>query len=276
MPDLDEMLKKRIVYSIPKMEQVQVQKNISYKTVDDTDLKMDVYYPHDLQSNSRRPAVILVHGEGVDPAILKDAKDWGVFVSFGQLIAASGLIAIPFNHRSTEDLTRYEAASDVDDLITYVRDHAESLHIDKEHLCLWAISAGVPTGMRAAMREPHPFIRCIVAYYGPMDLQHVREFFEFFPSEVTDETLREFSAISHLEKNSSDIPPMFIAKAGLDHPFFNESIDRFVMEASSKNVPITFMNHPTGHHAFDMLDDNARSREIIRNTLEFIKEHLKV
>ena len=276
MPDLDEIIKKRVVYTIPNMEQIQAEKNITYKTVDGTDLKMDTYYPTNLQSNSHLPAVILVHGEGVDPAILKDAKDWGVFVSFGQLIAASGLIAVTFNHRSTEDLTRYDAASDVDDLITYVRNQAESLHIDKEHLCLWAISAGVPTGLRAAMRGSHPFLRCVVAYYGPMDLQHVRKFFEFFPSEVTDETLREFSAISYLEKNSSEIPPMFIAKAGLDHPFFNESIDRFVIEASSKNVPITFMNHPEGHHAFDMLDDNARSREIIRNTLEFIKEHLKV
>ena len=276
MPDLEEMIKKRVVYTIPNMEQIHVQKNITYKTVDGTDLKMDVYYPTDLQTNTHPPAVILIHGEGVEPAILKDAKDWGVFVSFGQLIAASGLIAVTFNHRPTEDLTRYEAANDVDDLITYVRDQAESLHIDKEHLCLWAISAGVPTGLRAAMHEPHPFLRCIVAYYGPMDLQQVRKLFEFFPSEVTDETLREFSAIAYLEKNSSEIPPMFIAKAGLDHPFFNESIDRFVMEASSKNVPITFMNHPTGHHAFDMLDDDARSREIIRTTLEFIKEHLKV
>ena len=275
MPDLEEMINKRVVYTLPGMEQIQVHKNITYKTVDGTDLKMDVYYPTDLQANSHRPAVILVHGEGVDPAVLKDAKDWEVFVSFGQLIAASGLIAVTFNHRSTEDLTRYEAANDVDDLITYIRDQAESLHIDKEHLCLWAISAGVPTGLRAAMHEPHPFLRCIVAYYGPMDLRQVRKFFESFPSEVTDETLREFSAISYLEKNSSEIPPMFIAKAGLDYPFLNESIDRFVMEASSKNVPITFMNHPTGHHSFDLLDDDARSREIIRNTLEFINEHLK-
>jgi len=273
MPDLREMGQKRIVYKIPNMEQVKVHKNITYKTVDGTDLKMDLYYPTHLQSNSQCPAVILVHGEGIDPAVLKDAKDWGVFVSFGQLIAASGFIAISFNHRSTENLTRYEVASDIDDLISYLRDKAEQFNIDKEHLCLWAFSAGVPSGLRAAMHEPYPFIRCIVAYYGPMDLQHVRD---FYPSEVRDETLREFSAIYHLENNSSDIPPMFIAKAGIDFPFLNASIDRFVMEASSKNVQITFMNHPTGHHSFDLLDDNARSREIIRNTLEFIKEHLKV
>lgn len=36
------------------------------------------------------------------------------------------------------------------------------------------------------------------------------------------------------------------------------------------------MNHPTGVHAFDMLNDDARSREIIRATLEFLKTHLLI
>ena len=39
-------------------------------------------------------------------------------------------------------------------------------------------------------------------------------------------------------------------------------------------APITFMNHPSGMHAFDMLNDNDRSREIICMTLEFIRTHL--
>jgi hypothetical protein len=34
------------------------------------------------------------------------------------------------------------------------------------------------------------------------------------------------------------------------------------------------MNHPTGLHGFDLLNDDARSREILRATLEFVKTHL--
>lgn len=34
------------------------------------------------------------------------------------------------------------------------------------------------------------------------------------------------------------------------------------------------MNHPSGLHSFDILNDDYRSREIIRATLEFIREHL--
>jgi hypothetical protein len=41
-----------------------------------------------------------------------------------------------------------------------------------------------------------------------------------------------------------------------------------------KTVDEYVMNHPTGLHGFDLLNDDARSREIIRATLEFVKTHL--
>lgn len=64
---------------------------------------------------------------------------------------------------------------------------------------------------------------------------------------------------------------VLVAKAGLDHPAFNTSIDSFIREASAKNVALDFMIHPSGQHAFDVLDDVARSHEIIKRTLEFTK-----
>jgi len=54
----------------------------------------------------------------------------------------------------------------------------------------------------------------------------------------------------------------------------NQSIDEFVTIASQRNIPITFMNHPTGEHAFDILNDDARTRAIIKATLVFLHEHL--
>jgi len=67
---------------------------------------------------------------------------------------------------------------------------------------------------------------------------------------------------------------MLIVRAGLDNPRLNASIARLVTVAVARNVDIDFMNHATGHHAFDMLDNNERSREIIRATLEFLRGHL--
>ncbi|MGP0074234.1 MAG: hypothetical protein ACLPWF_20160 [Bryobacteraceae bacterium] len=51
----------------------------------------------------------------------------------------------------------------------------------------------------------------------------------------------------------------------------NEGIDRFISHALAANLPITLVNHPTGPHAFDILDDSETSREIIRQILEFLR-----
>src|SRR6266566_9422494 len=162
---------RRIVYTVPNMEEITVRKDITYRTVDENELKMDVYYPSDFEGEARLPAVIFVHGDG-PPDYLKDAKDWGCYISWGQLAAASGLIAVTFNHRSTEGLTRlYEAAGDVDDLISYVRDHAGTLGIDPDVLGIWTCSAGSPLGFRSALGDNPPYVRCIVSYYSIADLK---------------------------------------------------------------------------------------------------------
>ncbi len=67
---------------------------------------------------------------------------------------------------------------------------------------------------------------------------------------------------------------MLITKAGLDHLALNATIDHFIKEASAKNMTLDFMTHPGGQHAFDILDDVARSHEIIKRTIEFLKTSL--
>ncbi len=283
----DDFRTKRIVYAIPYMEEATVQQDITYKTIDANELKMDVYYPADYEGEARLPSVIFVHGDG-PPDFLKDAKDWGCYVSWGELIAASGLIAVTFNHRSTEGLTRlYEAASDVDDLISYVRDNSGMLGIDANMLGIWTCSAGSPVGFRAVLRNAPPYMRCVVSYYGITDLKVFYEASAESQEEqgassqpgqplptFSDEVFQEFSATAYVSKEPGAISPMLIARAGQDHPVLNASIDRLLTVAVANNVSIDFMNHPTGHHGFDVLDDNERSREIIRATLEFLKAHL--
>ncbi len=268
--DLKEM---PVVYSLPEMEGAIVRPDIVYKSVDTGDLLMDVYYPEDYEGETRLPAVIFVHGEGA-PETLKDAKDWGQYVSWGQLAAASGLIGITFNHRSSEMLAKlYDVAKDVDDLISYVRENSKSLGIDANALCIWTCSGGSPFGLRAALREDASYIRCIISYYGLADLKFFYNSFSNIP-QLSEEVLNEFSASNRLSKHTNALPPMLIVRAGLDAPELNASIDRLLTAAIAKNVSLDFMNHATGRHAFDVQDDNVRSQEIIRTTLDFMKTHL--
>ncbi len=79
-------------------------------------------------------------------------------------------------------------------------------------------------------------------------------------------------------KTVRDLPqdlPLFVARAGQDaNPGLNETLDRFLSHALACNLPITIANHPTGPHAFDMLQDSETSRQIIRQILSFLRFHL--
>jgi acetyl esterase/lipase len=89
------------------------------------------------------------------------------------------------------------------------------------------------------------------------------------------ETLSVFSPITYLQKTASKIPPIFIARAGRDQvATMDDSIDRFVREALTRNIALTLANHPQGVHSFDNQNDDDRSREIIRSAIAFMQSHL--
>lgn len=256
---------RRAVYSLLYMEQAKVRQNLTYKTVDGSDLKMDAYYPANFQNNSRLPAVIFVHGDA-SPSQLKNAKDWGVFVSYGQLMAASNLIGISFTHRSSENFTKMEdVAKDIDDLVAYVRNNADALNIDKDRICMWFFSAG-GTLLRMPLRDKPSFVRCLVADYPWMGIP---------PGKATDEVVKAFTPASYLNGDYRGSAPMLVVRAGQDDPIINQLTDNFIRDAQAQSAPVEVINYPEGHHGFDVRDDNDKSREIIKKTIEFVEKHLR-
>ena len=266
---LKEFVHKRIVYSIPGMEQVKVRKDLTYKRTAEAELKMDVYSPANSQADVRLPAIVFIHGGRIPSNLRTTPKDWGAYISFGQLVAASGFVGVTFNHRFHTWNSLSDSQSDVMDLVAHIRSNAQSLGIDKDRIVLWAVSAG-GIFLSQPLRDMLPYIRCLVSYYSVLDLQNMRK---EAPASVTDETLREYSPLYHLSRNSKGTAPIFVARAGLDDATLNAGLDRFVQTALVNNVTVDLMNHAQGHHGFDIEDDNDRSREIIKRTLEFIKSH---
>lgn len=269
-PDwVKELAPKRIVYSVPGMARVRVRKNLTYKRAAGVELKMDVYTPPGARRGARRPAVLFIHGGRVPSNLRTTPKDWGAFRSLAQLAAASCFVGVTFNHRFYAWESLSDSQEDVTDAISYVRDNADALGVDKDRIALWAVSAG-SLFLSRPLRDAPPYLRCVVAYYPEMDLQAERT---SAPASVSDETLREFSPVYQLGQNKRAIPPIFIARAGLDDAEANAAVGRFVQLALGKNATLDFANHPTGHHGFDVEDDDERSREIIRQTVAFIKAH---
>jgi acetyl esterase/lipase len=265
-PPFDELVRMRVVVTVPGMEAVRVRRDVEYKTIDGQPLNADIYLPSGRLQPT--PAVVLIHG-GPIPKI--GAKNMGIFVSYGELLAASGFVAVAFDHRFLSPNQIGDAAHDVADLVAFVRKNADDLAVDGERLALWAFSGGGPF-LAQSLRERPSWLRAVVAFYAILDLQQ--------PPPGSDgisiESLRMFSAVDGLSQDARSAPPILVARAGLDSTWLNGTIDRFVQASFDRGASLDLMNHPTGRHGFDILDNDARSREIIRRTIAFLRDHLEV
>ncbi len=261
-----DVAQRRIVYQIPAMDAVAVRRDIEYGMSGGDPLTMDLYVPPAPPGRGRAPAVVIVAGYP-DPGFRKMLgcafKELGSSVSWGRLMAASGLAAIAYANR--------EPAADLDALLRYLRDNASSLGIDRSRIGLWASSGNVPLALSVLMQEGPERPACAVLCTGYM--------LDLDGSTAVADAARTFGFVNPAAgKSAVHLPgdvPLFVARAGKDQtPRLNETLDRFATAALSRNLPVTFVNHPTAPHAFDLFDDSGTSRRIIRDMLAFLRFHL--
>jgi len=264
-----EVVNRPIVYAVPGMENVRVMRDIRYTKTDNPNLKMDVFVPPRLSSTSRRPAIILIAGgSGKDGEY--EPKNWGIYQSYGKMLAASGLVTISFTHRlGFPELALAEGAEDLQALVNHLRENAARYHIDNENLALVTFSGGGPL-LSFGLMGRTPYIRCLVAVYSILD---VREN-EFALKSVEKEVRERFSPANYV-KEGAVLPPLLIVRAGKDGiPNLNKILDAFLQKAIATNITIDVMNHPEGVHGFDNKEPHPRSKEIIKRIAEYLKEHL--
>jgi acetyl esterase/lipase len=266
----DDIYRKRVVYQVPGMDAVEVRRDLVYRQADGEALTMDVYLPPGLGEGERRPGVLLVHGGPIPPQFSARAKEMGVFLSYGELLAASGLVAATFNHAFTGLAGIGASAANVAAAIAYARENASDFHLDPDRLCFWTFSGGGPF-LAPVLRERPPYLRSLVSYYAALDLAPVQS--QVDPP-LPEEVVRDYSPVSVFSAGEPfQGPPILVARAGRDQHWLNATIDLFVARALAANAAIDLLNHPEGRHGFDVLDDDARSREIIERTIAFIKAH---
>lgn len=269
MPNPEEMFKKESVFRLEGMDQAAVQKDIRYSE-QGSDLLLDLYFPPEHARDEKLPVVALVHGD----APVSGLKDSGEYTSLGRILAASGLAAAAFNHRSLmagagiNDIT-----DDIDNLIAFLIHNADKYGIDENRIAVWSFSAGVPFGLYAGLHHKPAYIKCMAAYYGFGDFPAL---YKLLNKAIDSDDLDvKYSLVHLLSQNPDQTAPLLIARAGMDIiPGLLESLDGFIMAALKNNVPIEVYNHPAGGHAFDLYNDEPRTHEIIKKTLEFFKIHL--
>jgi acetyl esterase/lipase len=181
-------------------------------------------------------------------------------------------VGIPFAHHSSEQGQQTAlVANEISAAISYVREHASELEVDRDRLGIWAFSAAGPFALAPLLRERPPFVHAVAGFYTVWDVAPFRDLPQPPPMTEGD----EWSVTSALGQSADDLPPIFVARAGRDGPRIKAGTDLFVARALALDVDLELHNHPTGQHGFDTRDDDARSRSIIAAALAFFAWQLR-
>ena len=260
-----DIFTRRVCLQLDGMDAVTVRRDVGYGPPD-RQLRFDLYYPTSQADDGVWPAVIIVAGY---PGTMEPRpteltyKEIGWTVSMCRLIAVSGMVAIAYTNR--------DPVADLRTLLEHIHDCAASLRIDPERFAVIAVSGNVPTALTTVMQDAGRAPACAAFGYGCLlDLDGA--------TEVADAARQFGFANPGAGRTVADLRrdvPLLITRAGRDQfPAMNASIDRFMRQGLAANLPITFVNHAEGPHAFDLFDDSRMSREVIRQTLRFVRQHL--
>lgn len=264
-PEFEKAVMPPVMVTLPGMDKVRIWREIDYAKSPDRFVRMDVYAPPG--KLGKRGAVLFIHG-GVGTK--GQAKDWGIYQSWGRLAAASGLVGVTFTHRLGFPETQInEGAADVAAALAHVRANAATYGVDPERICLAAFSAGGPM-LAPYMTGAPEHVRCLVSVYTFLDIRQTKE----HQAAETPETRDAYSPILKLA-GAARKTPLLVIRAGKDEiPTLLDSIDRFSAEALKTDYPMTLVNVPGAPHGFDNKVWTPRREEAILETLAFLKRHL--
>jgi dienelactone hydrolase len=260
-----EITFKPVVYRLPGMDDVVLRQDLEVRRDGAGAVTMDVYSPPGLAPRAAAPAVVFVLGysdEGARAHLGCRLKEMAAYVSWGRLVAASGLAAITYSPR--------EPMTDLDAVLSHARRNASALSIDANRIGVWACSGNVPAALGLLMQR-RPEVRCAVLCYGFM-----------LDDEASNHVATASQAVGFVDPNAgksvADLPPdlpLHVVRAGKDEfPHLNDTIDRFTSKALALNLPITVRNLPGAPHAFDIQDDSETARDAVAQVLRFLQTHL--
>ncbi len=255
-----------VALTVPGTDRVRVLSDRPYGQGDKAH-RFDAYLP---DSRAGKAAVVLlVHG-GVGADVPFRPKDWGIYRSWGRLLAASGYVTIAFNHRlGFPDPMLAEADQDLLAMLQTVRTQSSALGADPSRIALVAFSAGGPLLSRP-LREELSGVRALAGFYPFLDLRLSPLHQKFLERDA----VTAFSPAAQLRTPVARRMPFFLARAGKDTiPDILPGIDAFVVESLAAGTPLTFFNHPEAPHGFDH-EPGPRTREVLVAFLAFLQTHL--
>jgi dienelactone hydrolase len=163
-------------------------------------------------------------------------RQWAFYVAWARSVASHDIVGI------IPDLRNENQAHDFQSLVDYLTRHGTELGVDTAAIAVYAASGNVYTALPLLENPRQTAIKSAVIYYGAAPVTTFRR----------------------------DLPVLYV-RAGLDRPDVNREIGTLATRAVTQNAPVTLLNHATGYHGFEELNDDDATRDVIARTIEFVR-----
>jgi dienelactone hydrolase len=161
----------------------------------------------------------------------------GPFYSAWARVAASrGVVAV------LPDLRSGTEAADFKALIAHLTTRGADVGIDRDAIAVYAASGNVSAAFPLLEDPAQTAVKAAIIYYGTGPVTTFR----------------------------LDLPVLLV-RAGLDRPPLNQAITALAAEAVAQNAPLTLLNHASGYHGFESLNDDDATRDVMEQTISFVK-----
>jgi dienelactone hydrolase len=185
--------------------------------------------------SSALPVLVIYNGFG-----MRRIKQRAQAVGWASLAAASGFAAVTYDSHANGEVEDWDA------LIAHLRSQSGVFGIDPQNVTLMAWSGHVSRGMGLAMDARHLELKSAIFLYGVGEVASFR----------------------------LDLPTL-IVRAGLDTPGLNKAIDALIARGLAANAQVSVIGYGAGAHGFELVNDNALTREIVDQVLTFARSHAK-
>jgi len=218
---------------------------------------MDIYYPGNFDFAKPAPVVVFVMGYSTEFTMNwfgAKLKDLGQYVSWGQLVAASGMVGVSYETDYPDD--------DIEAVLRHVIRNGSALGMDSKRVGLFACSGNTLTGLGALAVKGADYgdaLRCGVIFYPIIS---------YFMNKGDEVMAAPFKR--ELRKDL----PIFMVTVGNDRPEWMEAAAAFLAGVRGKGYSLEVASYEKGVHGFDTDQDTDESRALIAHAVAFMREKL--
>ena len=249
---------------------------VTYKKLDDMELKFHIFQPENLKPTDSRPAIIFFFGGGW---VMGDANQ---FYQQSRDLAGHGMVAISADYRvkNRNKTTPFECVKDAKSAVRWVRKHAAELGVDPNKIVISGGSAGghiaACTGIIEGCEEDGEDLtvssvpNAMILFNPVLDTTDKG----YGAKNFSKEKMTELSPCHHIRKG---IVPTLVFHGTVDKtvPFENaERFARLMKEAGNNGELVPFEGKDHGFFNgswFNRKSDNTDYNLIMKDMLRFLK-----